>query len=158
MSAESSMKINLIKATEKDAELIHQMQVESFYELYLKYKDEETSPVNESVDKIVQKLRRPDSHFYLIKFENHFVGGIRVVVKNNCKRISPLFVLPQYRNKGIAQDAISEVERIYGKENWELETILNEKINEHLYKKMGYHLDEKTTVINDKLILVSYRK
>jgi len=152
------MKINLIKATEKDAELIHQMQVESFYELYLKYKDEETSPVNESVDKIVQKLRRPDSHFYLIKFENHFVGGIRVVVKNNLKRISPLFVLPQYRNKGIAQETISELEKIYGKYNWELETILTEENNRYLYEKMGYHLSEETTVINDRLTLVSYRK
>ncbi len=152
------MKINLIKATEKDAELIHQMQVESFRELYLKYRDEETSPVNEPIEKIIQKLRRPDSYFYLIKFENDFVGGVRVVVKNNLKRISPLFVLPQYRNKGIAQNAISELEKIHGKENWELETILNEKINEHLYKKMGYHLYEKTAIINDKLTLVSYRK
>ncbi len=100
------MKINLIRATEKDAELIHQMQMESFRELYLKYKDKETSPVNEPVDKIIQKLGRSDSHFYLIKFEDHFVGGIRIVVKNNYKRISPLFILPQYRNKGIAQDAI----------------------------------------------------
>ena len=34
------MKINLIRATEKDAKLIHQMQVGSFCELYLKYRDE----------------------------------------------------------------------------------------------------------------------
>lgn len=152
------MKINLIEATEKDAELIHRMQVESFRELYLKYRDTETSPVNESVEKIIRKLKRNDSYFYLIKLENDFVGGVRVIVKNNLKRISPLFVLPQYRNKGIAQKAISELEKIYGTENWELETFLNEKINEHLYKKMGYHLDGNTMIINDKLTLVSYRK
>ena len=60
------MKINLIKATEKAAELIHRMQVESFQEIYLKYRDEETNPVNESVEKILRKLRRSDSCFYLI--------------------------------------------------------------------------------------------
>ena len=152
------MKINLIKATEKDAELIHRMQVESCRELYLKYKDEETSPVNEPIEKIVQKLKRPDSYFYLVKFENKFVGGIRVVVKNNLKRISPLFVLPQYRNKGIAQKAISEVEKIYGEKDWELKTISAEKINRHLYERMGYHLDGNTMIINDKLTLVFYRK
>lgn len=79
-------------------------------------------------------------------------------MKNILKRISPLFVLPQYRNKGIAQNAISELEKIHGKENWELETFSNEKINEHLYKKMGYHLDGNTMIINDKLALVFYRK
>lgn len=152
------MKVNLIRATEKDAELIHQLQVESFHEIYLKYRDEETSPVNESIDKIIQKLGCPDSHFYLIKFENNFVGGIRVVVKNNYKRISPLFVLPQYRNKGIAQAAMSKLEEIFGAKNWELETISTEEINRHLYEKMGYRLDGKTTVINDRLTLVSYRK
>ncbi len=79
------MKINLIKATEKDAELIHRMQVESFHEIYLRYRDNETNPVNESVEKILQKLKRPDSHLYLIKFENNFVGGVRIVVKNDHK-------------------------------------------------------------------------
>ena len=152
------MKINLIKSSEKDAELIHQMQVESFYELYLKYNDDETNPINESVDKIIQKLKQPDSCFYLIKFGNNFVGGIRIVIKNGHKRISPLFILPKYRNKGIAQEAISKLERIYGKDNWELETIQAEKISKHLYEKMGYRLDEKTTVINDRLTLVSYKK
>ncbi|MBQ3564871.1 MAG: GNAT family N-acetyltransferase [Alphaproteobacteria bacterium] len=152
------MKINLIKSSEKDAELIHQMQMESFYELYLKYKDDETNPFNESVDKIIQKLKQPYSCFYLIKFGNNFVGGIRIVIKNGHKRISPLFVLPKYRNKGIAQEAISELERIYGEDNWELKTIQAEKISKHLYEKMGYRLDGKTTVINDKLTLVSYKK
>ena len=47
------MEIKLIRATEKDARLIHRIQVESFCELYLKYRDDETNPVNESVDKII---------------------------------------------------------------------------------------------------------
>ncbi len=78
--------------------------------------------------------------------------------KNGRKRISPLFVLPQYRNKGIAPKAMSELEKTFGKENWELETILTEKVSRHLYEKMGYHLSGKTTIVNDKLTLVSYRK
>ena len=48
------VKIDLVEATEKDAELIRQMQVESFHELYLKYRDEETSPSNEFVEKIMR--------------------------------------------------------------------------------------------------------
>ena len=83
---------------------------------------------------------------------------VLINMSHNYKRISPLFVLPQYRNKGIAQETISELEKIFGKENWKLETISTEKINAHLYEKMGYRLDKKTTVINDRLILVSYKK
>ena len=48
------VKIDLVEATEKDAELIRQMQVESFRELYLRYRDEETSPSNEFVEKIMR--------------------------------------------------------------------------------------------------------
>ena len=39
------------------------------------------------------------------------MGAICIVddkTKENPKRISPLFVLPQYRNKGIAQQAIAK--------------------------------------------------
>lgn len=46
------------------------------------------------------------------------------------------FFMPPYRNKGIAQKTILEVERIH---DWELVTILQEAGNCHLYEKMGYH-------------------
>ena len=85
---------------------------------------------------------------YFLRFSSH----------SYLKKISPLFVLPQYRNKGIAQKAISEVEKIYGEKDWELKTISAEKINRHLYERMGYHLDGNTMIINDKLTLVFYRK
>ena len=39
-------KIRLILATEKDAELLHGLQVEAFLPLYEKYQDDETSPAN----------------------------------------------------------------------------------------------------------------
>ena len=53
---------------------------------------------------------------------------------------------------------MSELEKTFGKENWELETILTEKVSRHLYEKMGYRLSGETTIVNDKLTLVSYRK
>lgn len=74
------------------------------------------------------------------------------------KRISPVFIMKEYRNRGYAQKAIAEAENIHGHSLWELETILQEKGNCHLYEKMGYRQTGQTRVINERMTLVSYEK
>ncbi len=89
------------------------------------------------------------------------MGAIRIVdekEEGKAKRISPVFVMPEYRNKGYAQKAMQLAEEIHGSSNWELDTILQEKGNCHLYEKMGYYRTGKTEVINDKLTLLFYKK
>lgn len=89
------------------------------------------------------------------------MGAIRVVDKkgeNKRKRISPLFVMPKYWNRGIAQQAIQQAEAVHGAEGCELETILQEEGNCYLYEKIGYQKIGKTEKINDKLTLVFYQK
>ena len=67
-------------------------------------------------------------------------------------------LLPQYRGKGYAQQAMLEAERIHGANHWELGTILEEKGNCYLYEKMGYHQTGSRTVINEKMTIVGYEK
>lgn len=88
------------------------------------------------------------------------VGAIRVIdMKDGSrKRISPLFIMPQYRNRGYAQAAMMEAERMHGADNWKLDTILEETGNCYLYEKMGYRKTGKTEKINDKMTLVYYEK
>ena len=153
------MDIQLIRATVKDTKLIWKMQVEAFLPLLRKYEDMDTNPANESVEKVIKRLEQNETYFYLIKSGGVNVGAIRVVdKKNGRKRISPIFVLPDFQNKGIAQKAILEAERLHGENDWELDTILEEKGNCYLYEKMGYRKTEKTEKINDKLTLVFYEK
>ncbi len=45
------MEITLEKATESDAAVLFQMQIDSFSPLLHKYKDYETNPANESIEK-----------------------------------------------------------------------------------------------------------
>ena len=66
--------------------------------------------------------------------------------------------MPEYRNKGYAQIAIREAEKIHGVGNWSLDTILQEKGNLHLYEKMGYHQTGKIENINDRMDIVYYEK
>ncbi len=58
------MEITLEKATEIDAEIIFHMQVESFSSLLEKYKDYETSPASEPIDRTISRINHPDGGFY----------------------------------------------------------------------------------------------
>lgn len=74
------------------------------------------------------------------------------------KRISPIFIMPEFQGRGIAQKALRLCEEAHGSGNWELDTILQEPKNCHLYEKMGYRRTGKTEVVNDRLTLVFYEK
>lgn len=154
------MNIKLIRATVEDAQQLWEMQVKSFQELLEKYQDFETSPANEPINKMIARLNQKETYYYFIIADNVKVGAIRVIdyqTERN-KRISPLYILPEYQNRGIAKNAISMCEQIHGCDNWELDTILQEEGNCYLYEKMGYKKTGKTEKINDNLTLVFYEK
>ena len=155
------MSIELVKAEFKDLNTILRMQKEAFAELYEKYQDTETSPVTENYENILLRFNQLETTYYFITTDNIKVGVIRIV---DCKdgvtrkRISPVFIMPRYRNKGYAQQAIKEAERIHGEQHWKLDTILQEKGNCYLYEKLGYHQTGKIEQINDKMTIVYYEK
>lgn len=152
--------LRLVQAKPEEAELAAKMQQEAFAELLERYQDHDTNPANEGVDRILWKIQNPGSFYYFIKVGQDIVGAIRVVDEKNGtrKRISPLYIMPQFRGKGYAQLAMLEAERIHGANHWELGTILQEKGNCYLYEKMGYHQTGSRTVINEKMTIVDYEK
>lgn len=155
------MEVKLIRANVDDAKELHAMQVKSFRELLEKYQDFDTSPANESVEKVEARLKQEFTYFYFICLGAQKVGAIRIVDKKETgknKRISPVFILPEFQGQGIAQKAIRLCEEMHGKENWELDTILQEPKNCYLYEKMGYRQTGKTEVINERLTLVFLSK
>ena len=154
------MNIKLIRATIEDSKELWQMQLESFQSLLDKYQDYDTNPASEPIDKIIYRLKQEETYYYFICMNDVKVGAIRIIDFKSAgnKRISPIFILPQYQNKGIAQIAMQLCEQLHGSENWELDTILQEEGNCYLYEKMGYHRTGKTVAINDKLTLVFYEK
>ena len=118
------------------------------------------SPGAEKIDKIIARFEQPGSFYYFIMADGAKVGVIRVVDRNDGsrKRISPLWIMAEYRGRGYAQQAITAVEKIYGEDNWSLDTILQEKGNCHLYEKMGYHRVGNIDHINDRMDIVFYEK
>ncbi len=153
--------INMVKANYEELNTILQMQKEAFSDLYSKYQDTETSPATEQYEDILLRFNQPETTYYFIMAGSDKIGVIRIVdFKDGIKRkrISPIFIMPEYRNKGYAQQAIKEAENIHGKRHWKLDTILQEKGNCYLYEKLGYHQTGKTEQINDKMTIVFYEK
>ncbi|OXM82450.1 GNAT family N-acetyltransferase [Paenibacillus rigui] len=154
------MEISIIRAGLNDASLIHEMQIKSFRPLLNKYQDFNTSPANETVEKIISRINQSFTDYYIIEDYNVPVGAIRIVKKENqTYRVSPIFVLPEHQGKGIAQKVFSVIEAKYNDAKvWELDTILQEQGNCYLYEKLGYKKTKKNKEINDKMTIVYYEK
>lgn len=152
--------ISLKIVTEEDIQTVWEMQVKAFSDLLEKYQDYDMSPAAESYEVVMAKYQQPWTTYYFITAGDETVGAIRVVDKKDGsrKRISPIWIMQEYRNKGYAQEAITAVEKIYGPDNWSLDTILQEKGNLHLYEKMGYHQTGQIEKINDRMDIVYYEK
>ena len=152
--------IELQAVTDGDVQTLWEMQVEAFSELLQKYQDYETSPSAEGIDKVMARYRQPWTHYYFIMAGGQKAGAVRVVDKNDGsrKRISPIWIMKEFRGRGYAQAAISAVEKIFGSDNWSLDTILQEKGNCHLYEKLGYHRTGDVMKINDRMDIVLYEK
>lgn len=153
--------INLIKANENDAQKLFEMQKIAFADLFFKYKDFETNPYCEHISKTIERLRQPSTYYYFIEANGEYIGAIRVAdkkLKNIKKRISPIFIMPEYRNKGYAQAAILKAEQIHGNSDWELITIAEEKKNCYLYEKLGYKKTGDIRKVNNCMTLILYEK
>ena len=154
------MSVTLRQVKREDVETVWKMQVEAFSELLAKYQDYDMSPAAEPVEKVMARFEQPWTTYFFIEAEGTNVGAVRVVDKKDGsrKRISPLWIMKEYRGRGYAQEAIKAVEAIYGQDNWCLDTILQEEGNLHLYEKMGYIRTGKTEKINDRMDIVFFEK
>lgn len=154
------MEVRLEKATDIDAKSIFDIQVKTFLPLLDKYKDYETNPANETIERVITRINKSNGGFYKILADNTLVGAICVFWKKEGQFwISPMFILPSYQGKGIAQKAITLIEEVFPQATtWELATILEEERNCHLYEKMGYIQTGVSRKLNENTTLIFYKK
>lgn len=156
--------IQLVLAKSGNENLIHTMKYNSFLPLYNRYRDEETNPVKEPISKVITQLESDTTDYYIIYFNSQAVGAVRVVNDGfengeQIYRISPLFILPEYQNKGIGYAVINLIfDRYKNADKWHLSTIKQEKGNCHLYEKCGFKLVGDEQKINDRMTIVYYEK
>ncbi|MDX8361597.1 GNAT family N-acetyltransferase [Cytobacillus sp. IB215316] len=154
------MEPKLVIATKADAQAIFDIQVAAFTPLLQKYKDYETNPANEKIDRVITRITDPNRKFYKIIVNQTLIGGICIYSKEETRFwISPMFILPSYQGNGLAQKTLQLIEQMYPQaKSWELLTILEEKRNCYLYEKMGYTKIGLHKKINDNLTLVYYKR
>lgn len=136
------------------------MQIVAFQDLYAKYQDSETSPATETLEMTMTRLE-PYTYYYYIKVGDCIVGAMRVIdhkEEGMYKFLSPIFIMKEFQGRGYAQQAIQLAEEIHGSSGWELDTILQEKGNCHLYEKLGYKQTRETKIVNGSMTLVFYQK
>ena len=144
-----------------DIDDVYAIQRAAFRPLYEKYHDDGLNPYLESRETILQKYTREGIVGYIFKMGGLTVGAVRVGISDAGKsgRIAGLCVMPNYQGRGIAQEALLEIEMMHpGIEKWCLDTIQEETGNCYLYEKIGYKKTGKTEVINEKMTLVFYEK
>lgn len=155
--------ITLVRAQMGDAERIHEMKYKAFLPLFEKYRDEQTSPAVEKIEKVIRQLQSDNTDYYLIERDGEIVGAIRAVRDGlvdgrETLRISPLFLLPEFQGKGIGYQALIQAMAMYPQaEIWRLATIKEEKGNCHLYEKCGFvRTGERPE--NERMTLVFYER
>lgn len=155
------MKITLQLATETDAQAIHDLQIEAFTPLVEKYRDYNTSPATEPLEKTVRRLRHPAGHYYMILADGELAGAINIFRKEikGSLWISPIFIAPSFQGRGIGQQAMQMAEQKFSNDRtWELSTLAEETGNCYLYEKLGYKRTDRTEKINERTTLVYYKK
>ncbi len=138
---------------------VFKIQQAAYKPLFKKYQDKETNPYMETKEDILMKYTRVGTQGYIFIKDDIIVGAVRIIMRGDVCRVSALAVLPEYQNRGIAQSALKEIEKMHSDcKLWTLDTLLQEKGNCHLYDKLGYKRVGEPKKINDSLTLVDYKK
>jgi ribosomal protein S18 acetylase RimI-like enzyme len=152
--------VKVVQISSDIVEIVHDIQVKAFMPLLEKYRDYDISPAMESLERAKEKIDNANTTAYMFQVNDTNVGWVRVMeVEEKTYKISALCVLPEYQNRGIAQEALKQIESYYpNAREWSLATIFQEKGNCHLYEKMGYVKVGELIPINERMSLVIYVK
>ena len=98
------MRLELRLAFTEDAPAIWEMQKIAFRGLLERYQDYDTSPANQSLDQLRLRCSQKDRYYYFIDVDGNPVGVLSVTDKQDGsrKRLSPMFILPQFQGRGYA--------------------------------------------------------
>ena len=106
--------IVLQEATTENIREAWEMQIKAFEDLLQKYQDYDMSPGAEPFENIMAKFNQPWTKYYFILDGEKRVGCVRIVDKmdGSRKRVSPIWIMAEHRNKGYAQQAFAEIEKL----------------------------------------------
>ncbi|MNI44561.1 Acetyltransferase (GNAT) family protein [compost metagenome] len=147
-----------VKRTEiHEADTLRIIQNEAFQEDLAKFQDFETNPACESLERMQYKIL--NSEYYTISFDSTIIGGAAVRKRANYEyRISPVFLLPRYQDKGFGKQIINYLISSYpDAQLWSLDTPKQNARNSYFYEKLGF-IPVGESYINERLSLTQYQR
>lgn len=151
--------VRLVKIKKCEIFRAWRLQRKGFRETLEKYQDYKTSPATENFIKFYLKFANKAADNYRVLYNGKTAGALCIVSKPDCIWLGRFYILPEYRNKGIGQQALILAEHLYPSAlRWRLDTILEEKNNIHLYEKLGYREYGERKRISDKMTIINYEK
>jgi RimJ/RimL family protein N-acetyltransferase len=147
-----------IKRTKLDeVEKLLAIQKEAFAEDYVLYEDHDSTPVNETAEKLMENIER--FFHYTIWLGNDIIGAIDIRPLDDSRlRLSKLFLGTEFQNKGLGSKLIKLIESEFPLiKDWSLYTPYLNKRNHHFYEKLGY-IKIGEVQITEKLQLFKYEK
>lgn len=148
----------LLEIKNNELKQAFKMHRQGFMPTFKTYHDR-INPIFMPYKKFVFYYNNPNLHMFWILSDSIKAGQIWVGLKDDSARLARLFVLPEFQNQGIAQQAIRLAENMFPEQkSWQLDTIQQEKKNCHLYEKMGYISTGKAQRINKRMTIINYEK
>ncbi len=154
------MDIIFQRAKLEDAENLLEIQKKSFHEALELYKDYDTNPMFEKIEKISYKIQNHD--YFKIIADGIIIGGINIYKKNDFHYyINRIFIHPDFENLGIGKKAMEFIEKepdFQDAHIWTLETPHKSFKNHYFYEKLGYIRTGQVEEINENLKLIHFKK
>ena len=151
--------IELVKMKKREMLKAWRYQRKGFQDTLDKYRDYDTSPATEKLKKFCRRFLNPIVDSYWVLCGGKIAGAIDVGNREDHKLLNRFYILPEYRNRGIGQQALRIAEGKYpDAAEWRLDTILEEKNNIHLYEKLGYTEYGERKIINERMTIINYKK
>lgn len=148
--------MNIEIATIQDAQSILALQKLAYVSEAEIYNDFNIDPLTQTSDSLCNDFRK--QVFLKALVNDRIVGSVRGYLGDGTCHIGRLIVHPDYQNRGIGKQLMSEIESFFkNATRYELFTGHRSERNLYLYQKLGYST-HKTERVNDNLVLVFLEK
>lgn len=154
------MIVRLQPAKAEDAIRLTEMQSRAFMPCVMKRGGFETSPAAETPDRMLERITSEKSHAFIIMADEFPSGMIRIKeLGEGAYKISPIFVLPEFQNKGIGQRAMHlAFEKFPDARLWILFCVREDEKNVYFYEKLGFEKTGSERRLTDKITLIGYER
>ncbi len=148
--------MNIYKADHKELDEILRLQYLAYQSEAALFGTDDIPPLKQTLDEVIAEYEK-GIILKLVTDDNVIIGSVRAREENKTVYIGKLMVHPDHRHKGYGTRLLTEIEKCFTCERYELFTSTRSVDNIRLYEKNGYK-EYKREALNNELIFVYMQK